>query len=56
MLRIASIGAAFLSQTSLAQFGTHDQYSRVLRFQEDDTFTIVTFSDIAMNNNSEDYL
>ena len=56
MLRLVGIGAAFLSQTGLAQFGDHDQYSRTLKFNEDGSFKIVTFSDIGMNNNSEDYL
>ena len=33
-----------------------NQYSRHLRFRKDRTFKIVTFSDLAMNDNSEDYL
>ena len=56
MMKAAAIGASILSNACLAQAETHDQYSRSLKFNPDGTFKIVTFSDLALSDNSEDYL
>ena len=52
-LKSAAVGAAFFISCGSAQ---HSQYTRTLKFRDDGSFKIVTFSDIGMNDNSEDYL
>jgi len=56
MLKTIAIGISALTTAVFAQDEEHNQYSRTLKFQPDGTFKIVTFSDLEMNNNSEDYL
>lgn len=55
MLKSAAIGASLLLLTE-AQDSGHDQYSRTLKFRPDGSFKIVTFSDLSLSDNSEDYL
>ena len=56
MLKTIAISISVLSTAVFAQDEEHNQYSRTLKFQPDGTFKIVSFSDLALNNNSEDYL
>lgn len=46
---------AMLCAAAQAQDDVH-QYSRTLKFNDNGTFTIATFSDLGFNENSEDYL
>ena len=56
MLKSAGIGASMLLQLAFANDKEHNQYSRTLKFRADDSFKIVTFSDLNLGDNSEDYL
>ena len=47
-------GAILLSSAALAD--VHDEYTRHLKFNADGSFKVVTFSDLGLNESSEDYL
>ena len=54
MFRLPALGLAYLAYgVDAAQ---HDQYARTLRFNQDGSFKIVTFSDLYFNDSAEDYL
>ena len=56
LAKSAAISASWLLQLALAQDFSHNQYSRTLKFRPDGSFKIVTFSDLGLSDNAEDYL
>ena len=53
---IVGLASLFLSALAQEEEHVHHVYSRSLKFNNDGTFKIVTFSDLGLNESSEDYL